>query len=189
MPPPQVTHGSNLPGALLFVTYTPKAPANNGKKYSGVAYDPYAQPNDTAATLTARYKQGNEPGNFPYYQLFTTPDATKDNVAKWNVDGETYMGTFGKHPGPGSPTWPYAGEANSAIKDGIVISYWNKNNGSGCETNGVGHRFNVGAKTTYMSLNPGKGIDLLSAAGIPSEIFSAITLEWYAMKSPNKLNL
>jgi len=189
MPPPEVPSGSNLPGALLFVTYTPKHPANNGKKYSGVAYDPYAQPNDTAAMLTARYKPSAQPGTFPYYQLFTAIDATKDNVAKWNVDGETYMGTFGKHPGLGSPPWPYASEPTSAIKDGIVISYWNKNKGSGCETNGVGHRFNVGAKTTYMSLNSGKGIDLLSAAGITSENYSAITLEWYAMKSPNTLSL
>ena len=85
---PQVTNGAKLPGAFLFVTYTPISnKVNGGKKWSGVAYDPYAQNGDTIATMTARYKTNS---SLPYYELFTIPDSTKDKVADWSLQGKTY---------------------------------------------------------------------------------------------------
>ena len=85
-PPPSVTNGTQLPGAFLFVTYTPLAKVNKGKKWSGIAYDPYAQNDDTVEVMTKRYLTNG----LPYYELFTSPDQTKDNVADWNVSGKTY---------------------------------------------------------------------------------------------------
>jgi hypothetical protein len=102
------------------------------------------------------------------------------------------VGIFGKHPGPIAQgnTWPYATEAGSPILEGVFISFWNKSEGfRGLETNGANTRFNARAGTTYMDLAPGGSKDLLAAAGMPSTTFSAISLEWYAMKSGLKLKI
>jgi hypothetical protein len=98
---------------------------------------------------------------------------------------------FGQNAGPFAPgnTWPYAGEANSAIRTGVFISYWNKKDGRGLETNGANTCFDTSAETSYMSLASGGSKDLLAAAGIPSTTFAAIKLEWYAMKRGWKLNI
>ena len=84
-PPPKVANGANLPGAILFVTYTPVAAVNGGKKWSGVAYDPYAQDKDTVDKMTDRYNANG----LPYYELFTAMNSTQDNVAQWK-DLKTY---------------------------------------------------------------------------------------------------
>ena len=222
MPLPKVTNGADLPGAFLFVTYTPSTDElNGGKKWSGVAYDPYAKDKETLQQLTAKYKTNG----LPYYEQFTKPDSHQDKLADW-TEKKTYsmfrpylliksiysdykhdylqptktprnslttlltVGVFGKNPGPTTGNkWPYANDANSAIKDGVFISFWNKEKASGLETNGVTTRFNSSAETKYMDLLTGKSTDLLALSGIESSQFKAITLEWYAMKKGTKLTI
>lgn len=90
--PPTVTSATELPGVILFLTFTPKSTVNRGRKWSGVAYDPFAVANDTAASLTQRYKPATTAGTprLPYYEIFTSMDQTADKAADWNAGGSTY---------------------------------------------------------------------------------------------------
>jgi hypothetical protein len=99
------------------------------------------------------------------------------------------VGTFGITRGFGSESWPWANLTGSGIKNGIILSYWNKTNGSGVETNGAGQPLSDTAKTKWMSLYSGNGVDLLTRGNIQSTSFAKIALDWYAMQGSNKMNI
>jgi hypothetical protein len=71
---PQIGKASSLPGAFFFLTLT----TMDNTKVRVVAYDPWVQNGNSAASIQDYYKK-NLPGSLPYYEIFSknAPDPWK----------------------------------------------------------------------------------------------------------------